>query len=77
VNGPEDIGGAAEAICKLVDNPDCGGAFRKRKKRTMSLAVSNLAADLDEALTAELIKERGLINIPSEARSTLSSPENV
>src|SRR5665647_2521927 len=42
----------------------------------MSLALSNLTADLDQALTAELIKERGLIEIPSEARSTLSSPEN-
>jgi hypothetical protein len=47
------------------------------KKRTMRLAISNLTADLDQALTAELIKERGLIEIPSEARSTLSSPENV
>jgi glycosyltransferase involved in cell wall biosynthesis len=78
VNGPEDIGGAAAAIRKLVDNP---GLWRElsenAKKRTMSLAISNLTADLDEALTAELIKERGLIEIPSEARSTLSSPENV
>ncbi len=78
VNGPEDIGGAAEAICKLVDNPGLWKELSENaKKRTVSLAVSNLAADLDEALTAELIKERGLIDIPSEARSTLSSPENV
>jgi len=78
VRGPEDIEGAAVAVRKLVDNP---GLWRElsenAKKRTISLAISNLTADLDEALTAELIKERGLIEIPSEARSTLSSPENV
>jgi len=78
VRGPEDIEGAAVAVRKLVDNP---GLWRElsenAKKRTMCLAISNLTADLDQALTAELIKERGLIEIPSEARSTLSSPENV
>jgi len=78
VNGPEDIEGAAAAIRKLVDNPGLWKELSENaKKRTMSLALSNLTADLDEALTAELIKERGLIEIPSEARSTLSSPENV
>jgi D-inositol-3-phosphate glycosyltransferase len=78
VRGPEDIEGAAVAVRKLVDNP---GLWRElsenAKKRTRGLAISNLTADLDQALTAELIKERGLIEIPSEARSTLSSPENV
>jgi hypothetical protein len=78
VSGPEDIEGAAVAIRKLVDNP---GLWRElsenAKKRTIGLTMSNLTADLDQALTAELIKERGLIEIPSEARSTLSSPENV
>ena len=78
VSGPEDIEGAAAAIRKLVDNPGLWKELSENaKKRTMSLAISNLTADLDEALTAELIKERGLIEIPSEARSTLSSPENV
>jgi hypothetical protein len=78
VRGPEDIEGAAVAVRKLVDNP---GLWRElsenAKKRAMGLAISNLTADLDQALTAELIKERGLIEIPSDARSTLSSPENV
>jgi D-inositol-3-phosphate glycosyltransferase len=78
VNGPEDIEGAAAAIRKLVDNLGLWKELSENaKKRTMSLALSNLTANLDEALTAELIKERGLIEIPSEARSTLSSPENV
>jgi glycosyltransferase involved in cell wall biosynthesis len=78
VSGPEDIEGAAAAIRKLVDNPGLWKELSENaKKRTKSLAISNLTADLDGALTAELIKERGLIDIPSEARSTLSSPENV
>jgi len=78
VSGPEDIEGAAAAIRKLVDNPGLWKELSENaKKRTMGLGISNLTADLDEALTAELIKERGLIEIPSEARSTLSSPENV
>jgi D-inositol-3-phosphate glycosyltransferase len=78
VSGPEDIEGAAVAIRKLVDNPGLHRELSENaKKRTMDLAISNLTADLDQALTAELIKERGLIAIPIEARSTLSSPENV
>jgi D-inositol-3-phosphate glycosyltransferase len=78
VSGPEDTEGAAAAIRKLVDNPGLWKELSENaKKRTMSLAISNLTADLDAALTHELIKERGLIEIPSEARSTLSSPENV
>lgn len=78
VNGPEDIEGAAAAIQKLVDDSELWkGLSENAKKRTMSLAISNLTADLNEALSAELIKERGLKEIPSEVCSTLSSPENV
>ena len=78
VNGPEDIEGAAAAIRKLVDDSELWKVLSENaKKRTMSLAISNLTADLDEALTAELIKERGLKEIPNEVCSTLSSPENV
>lgn len=78
VSGPEDIEGAAVAVGKLVDDPGLWKALSENaKKRTMGFAISNLAADLDQALTAELIKESGLIVIPSEARCTFSSPENV
>jgi len=78
VKGPDDIEGATAAVCKLVDNPELRREFSENaKKRTRSLAISNLTADLDRALNDELIKERGLIEIPNEARTTLSSPENV
>jgi hypothetical protein len=39
--------------------------------------MSALISELDEALTEELMKERGLIKIPFEARVTLEEPENV
>jgi glycosyltransferase involved in cell wall biosynthesis len=78
VRGPEDVEGAAVAIRKLVDNPESRRELSENaKKRTMGLTISNLTADLDKALNTELLKERGLIEIPSEARTTLSSPENV
>jgi len=78
VRGPEDVEGAAVAVRRLVDNPGLRRELSENaRKRTMGLAISNLTADLDRALNTELIKERGLIEIPSEARTTLSSPENV
>jgi hypothetical protein len=78
VRGPEDVEGAAVAVRRLVDNPGLRRELSENaRKRTMGLAISNLTADLDKALNTELIKERGLIEIPSEARTTLSSPENV
>jgi hypothetical protein len=39
--------------------------------------MSTLTAKLNDALTRELMKERGLTRIPSEARNTLTEPENV
>ncbi len=78
VSGPEDIDGAALAVRKLVDDPGLWKSFSQNaKKRAMGYAISNLTADLDQALTAELIKESGLIGIPIEARCTFSAPENV
>jgi hypothetical protein len=78
VGGPEDIEGAAAAIKRLVDNkPLWSQLSTNDKKKAMNLTMSTLTAKLDEALTRELLKERGLTKIPSEARSTLSEPENV
>ena len=39
--------------------------------------MSKLTAELDEAITEELIKERGLTKIPNEVRVTLAEPESV
>jgi D-inositol-3-phosphate glycosyltransferase len=78
VKGPEDIEGAATAIRKLVDNWGLWNELSENaKKRAMNLSISNLTADLNKALTEELLKERGLKEIPNEARTTLVAPENV
>jgi glycosyltransferase involved in cell wall biosynthesis len=78
VDGSEDVDGAAAAITRLVDNPLLWNQLSANaKKRTMSLTISTLTAQLNEAITKELIKERGLTKIPSEARVTLAEPENV
>ncbi|MEM3833197.1 MAG: glycosyltransferase [Thermoprotei archaeon] len=78
VNGPDDIEGAAAAIIRLVDNPTLWNTLSSNaKKKAMSLTISKLVAELDEAITKELIKERGLTKIPSEARVTLGEPEHV
>jgi D-inositol-3-phosphate glycosyltransferase len=78
VNGSEDVEGAVAAINRLVSNQTLWGRLSANaKKRAMSLTMSTLTAGLDEAITKELIKERGLSKIPSEARGTLAEPENV
>jgi hypothetical protein len=78
VKGPDDIEGAASAINKLIGNPTLRNEMSANaKKRTEDLTVSRLTEQLDDALTTELIKERGLIAIPSEVRATIAKPENV
>jgi hypothetical protein len=78
VDGSEDVEGAAAAITRLVDNQILWNQLSANaKKRTMSLTISTLTAQLNEALTKELIKERGLTKIPSDARVTLAEPESV
>lgn len=78
VREAEDIEGAAAAITKLVGNQSLWKELSENaRKRVKNLTISNLTAELNKALTAELLKERGLSEIPSEARSTLSAPENV
>jgi hypothetical protein len=47
------------------------------KERTSDMTVSKLTGQLDDALSEELIKERGLIAMPSEVRATIAEPENV
>jgi D-inositol-3-phosphate glycosyltransferase len=78
VDGSEDVEGAAAAITRLVDNQILWNQLSANaKKRTMSLTISTLTAQLNEALTKELIKERDLTKIPSDARVTLAEPESV
>ena len=78
VDGPDDIEGAASAVTRLVDNSTLWSTLSvNAKERAASLTMSNLTAKLDEAITEELIKERGLTKVPSEVRVTLAEPENV
>ena len=78
VNGPDDVKGSAAAVMKLCDNEALWNDMSvNAKKRTEDLTVSRLTEQLDEVLTDELIKERGLIAIPQEVRATIAEPENV
>jgi hypothetical protein len=78
VNGPDDIKGAAVAVTELVNNPKLRCRLSTNAtERAMNMTVSKLTAELDKALTEELIKERGLTELPTEARITIAEPENV
>ena len=78
VDGPDDIEGSVAAITRLVANSTLWNALSANaKEKAMNLTISKLTAELDEAVTRELIKERGLTAMPSEVRSTLTEPENV
>jgi len=78
VNGPDDITGAAAAVTELVNNPKLRRKLSTNAtERAMNMTVSKFTAELDKALTEELIKERGLTELPTEARITIADPENV
>src|SRR4030043_1018723 len=78
VAGPDEEKGAASAITRLVDNSTLWNTLSSNaKERAASLSMSKLTAELDEAITMELIRERGLTKIPSEVRVTLGEPESV
>jgi hypothetical protein len=78
VNGADDVEGAVAAVNRLVDNQALWRQLSANaKKRAMGSTMSALVSELDEALTRELMKERGLIKIPVEARVTLEEPETV
>ena len=76
--GPEDTEGAAKAIVNLVDNHESWNKLSQNaREKARNLASPKIIADLDEALTDEMMKESGLNRIPQEARKTLVEPENV
>ena len=76
--GPDDVEGAAKAIVNLIDDQEAWNKLSlKAKEKARSLAASKKMAELDEALTEEMIKESGLKHIPQEARETLVEPETV
>ncbi len=74
----EDFQDAAAAINKVVDDQNLWEQLSANaRKRAKGLTMSSLVAQLDKALANELLKERGLSEIPIETRSTLDEPENV
>ena len=76
--GPDDIEGAAKAITNLVDDHESWSKLSlNARERARDLASPRILAELDDALTEEIIKESGLKHIPQEARDTLAEPENV
>ncbi len=77
-NGPEDFEGAAKAIENLVDDTDLWNQLsEKAKEKGRELTCSMAIRQLDDAITNELLKENGLIQLPVETRGTLIEPENV
>ena len=76
--GPDDIEGAAKAITNLVDDHESWSKLSlNARERARDLASHRILAELDDALTEEIVKESGLKHIPQEARDTLAEPENV
>ena len=78
IKGPDDVEGAAAAVTRLCDDSSLWSEMSTNaKQRTADMTVSKLTGQLDDALSQELIKERGLIAMPREVRATIAEPENV
>ena len=78
VNGPGDVEGAAAAVNRLIDDQTLWRQLSaKAKKRARDLTMSSLTSEIDEALSRELMRERGMTKIPLEARVTIEEPESV
>jgi len=78
VAGPEDVEGAAKAIQSLVDDHDMWNKLSTNaKERAQNLTSYKIIKELDDALTAQMVKESGMNHIPPEALLTLADPEHV
>jgi len=78
VKGPDDVDGAAAALTKLCENSELRSTMSvNARKRASELTLSKITGELDDVLSEELIKERGLIAMPPEVRATIAEPENV
>jgi len=78
VEGPEDIEGAVAAVVDLADDKSKWQKLSSNaKEKASKYTLTNLMVDLDQAITRELEKESGLVNLPTEVRSTMSQPETV
>ncbi len=78
VNGPGDFEGAAKALESLIDDSDLWSQLSANaKEKGSELTCSRAIRKLNDAITNELLKENGLIQLPLETRGTLIEPENV
>jgi len=78
VKGPDDVEGAAAAVTRLCEDLGLWSEMSANAmQRTSEMTASKLTGQLDEALSEELIRERGLIAMPREVRATMAEPENV
>jgi D-inositol-3-phosphate glycosyltransferase len=78
VDGPDDTEGAAEAVAQLVDDHDLWSRLSANARvRARNMACSRMIRRLDDAITEEMMKENGLVQIPLETRETLTEPEMV
>jgi glycosyltransferase involved in cell wall biosynthesis len=78
VKGPEDIKGAARAITRLMEQPNTWKKMSENaRKKAYKTASSKIITELDAAIDEALIKESGLMPVPSDVRSTLGEPEQV
>ena len=78
VKGYGDVEGAARAVVELVDSPSMWEKYSANaRKRATEFTLTRLIKKLDEAITKEIEKETGLVELPPEVRSTLSEPQNV
>ncbi|MGA2783826.1 MAG: glycosyltransferase [Candidatus Bathyarchaeia archaeon] len=78
VAGPNDVNGARNAIVDLVDD---ASKWKKlstsAKERANDFTLTKLIQLLDDAITREIERETGLINLPPEVKTTLTEPEVV
>jgi hypothetical protein len=78
VGGPDDIDGAVAAIRRLTSEPDVWKRMSANARRKAeSTASSKIISELDTVIDQELMKESGLMTVPSEVRDTLREPEQV
>ncbi len=76
VKGPDDIKGAAKAITRLIEDKDTYKRMSTNaREKASKMASTKIMAELDAAITEEMVKESGLMSIPVEVRSTLTQPE--
>ena len=78
VDGPEDVEGAANAVCELVDNPSKRDKLSANARESVKeFVLTKLVKNLMLRITDEIERESGQSKLPLEVRTTLTEPEVV